>query len=158
MMKHLYKYRWEYCLLMFFVSVGLIVLDYEYFCNPVGNAFQWIVALSYLAIYFTLQWCITDKSEVKPIETTRVPEQKEYVFIWYKKLVNGTVTHYTQPFRTSVKAATYFEARDKVADIALQRMTLVIVDEAEFKRTHLFKLRNSFNELNKKFNHLFKDK
>ena len=73
-------------------------------------------------------------------------------------MINGSVTHYTQPFRTSVKATTYEEAYDKVAEIALQRMTLVIVNEVEFKRTHLHKLHINFIELNKKFNHLFKDK
>ncbi len=36
--------------------------------------------------------------------------EKEYSFIWYKEIKVGSATHYTQPFRTKVRASNYEES------------------------------------------------
>lgn len=81
-----------------------------------------------------LQWCVPNPEEQDCVAhpPTETLEENEYVFIWYKKMVNGITTHYTQPFRVKIKAKSRKEAVAKVERIALQKMTLVIMDEQDF--------------------------
>lgn len=150
-MKHLLKYRWEYCLLLCMLAMGIIVFDMKYLGHPYGTTFQWIVAFSYVAIFLFIQWGFERQEESEPVAPTEIPEEKEFIFIWYKKMVNGNTTHYTQPFRVKMKARSHDEAVAKVERIALQRMKLIIVDEENFQKDHLGVLRNSFKDLNKIF-------
>lgn len=89
-------------------------------------------------------------------------QETEFVFIWYKKLVNNGKTHFTAPFRTKVKAKTREEAVDNLTDFALQKMTLQIVEENDFNSSEIMKLQKEFEELNNKFqkqiDELFKPK
>lgn len=74
---------------------------------------------------------------------------KEFVFIWYKKMQNGNTTHYTEPFRTSVKAKNREEAVEKLNQFALKKMTLCIHDEANFIKSDYSKIQQDFNYMNK---------
>ena len=58
--------------------------------------------------------------------------EKEFVFIWYKKMFSGNETYYTKPYRTKIKAINYDEARDKLMDFILNKMEIVVIDEDEF--------------------------
>lgn len=78
-------------------------------------------------------------------------DQKEFVFIWYKKMVSGNKTHYTAPFRTKIMATTRKEAMDKLSNFALRKMTLQIIEEKDFDSSDLMKLQKHFEDLNNKF-------
>lgn len=92
----------------------------------------------------------TKKTEPKEGET-------EFTFIWFKKMINGSTTHYTQPFRTKVFAKTRDEAKEKVSKFALQRMTLVVVDEDSYKAKEIYKMHEEFDKMNKEFDRVFKE-
>ncbi len=81
--------------------------------------------------------------------------EREYTFIWYKKMENGNSTYYTQPFRTKIKAKSREEAADKVKDFALRKMTLVIREEKDYDSSDLNKLNKQFDEVNKNMNDVF---
>lgn len=85
-------------------------------------------------------------------------EGTEFTFIWYKKMVNGNKTHYTQPFRTKVKAKTREEAIKKVENFALQKMTLVVVEESKFTSNKINLMTKEFDKLNEQFEKMIKRK
>lgn len=85
----------------------------------------------------------------KKKETQPNSEEKEYTFIWYKKMISGSKTHYTSPFRTKVKAKTKTEAVDKITSFALSKMTLCVVEEKDFNKSEIMKIQKTFNDLNK---------
>ena len=87
----------------------------------------------------------------KQIENTEIEGEKEFTFIWYKKMINGSKTHYTQPFRTKVKAKTREIAVKKCQDFAMQKMTLVVVEESRFDKNELSMMQQEFDKLTKKF-------
>ena len=78
-------------------------------------------------------------------------DQQEFTFIWYKKMISGNKTHYTQPFRTKVKAKTREEAIKKCQDFAMQKMTLVVVEERNFNKNELAIMQQEFDKLTKQF-------
>lgn len=83
-------------------------------------------------------------------------EETEFIFIWYKKMMNGNSTHYTAPFRTKVKAKTIEEAVNKLKTFALSKMTLCVVEEKDFNnKDELKNLQNTFDELSKKMESYF---
>jgi hypothetical protein len=97
-------------------------------------------------------------SSKKKVTATEPKEgETEFTFIWFKKMINGSTTHYTQPFRTKVFAKTRDEAKKKVSDFALQRMTLVVVDEDSYKAQEIYKMRDEFDKMNKEFDRVFKE-
>jgi hypothetical protein len=67
---------------------------------------------------------------------------KEFSFIWYKKMKVGNTTYYTKTFRTKVTADNFEQAKEKVTNFALNKMTLVIVPEDKFNETDISKLEN----------------
>lgn len=73
----------------------------------------------------------------------------EFVFIWYKKMQNGDKTHYTEPFRTVVKANNREEAVEQLTQFALKKMTLCIHDEANFIRSDYSKIQEDFHYMNR---------
>jgi len=84
----------------------------------------------------------------KFMRESEIDDEIEFSFIWYKKMVNGNKTHFTQPFRTKIKAKTREEARKKVTDFALQKMTLVVVDENKFNSSEISQITEQFEKLN----------
>lgn len=75
-------------------------------------------------------------------------EENEYSLIWYKRMYAGKRTHYTQPFRTRVKAKSYEEAKEKLASMVLSKMQLVITPEHDFDKTELYMVQSEFNKVN----------
>lgn len=84
-------------------------------------------------------------------------DETEFTFIWYKKMQSGGKTHYTQPFRTKVKAKTREEAKDKVINFAMAKMTLQVIEEKDFDSTELMKLQKEFDKLNEQFTKITDD-
>lgn len=82
-------------------------------------------------------------------------EETEFTFIWYKKMINGNTTHYTQPFRTKVKAKTREEAFEKLTKFCLSKMTLCVFEEKDFDSSEIISLQKTFNELNKQMEATF---
>lgn len=74
--------------------------------------------------------------------------ETEFSLIWYKRMYAGKRTHYTQPFRTRVKAKSYEEAKEKLASMVLSKMQLVITPEHDFDKTELFMVQSEFNKVN----------
>ncbi len=157
MINKLYKYRWQISLIGCFIGIGIVIIDWKFISHVYGTKFQWIVAFSYMFVFLFLNWCIVDPEEDhEPVAPTEIPEEKEYCFIWYKKMINGDTTHYTQPFRTTVKARSREEAVAKVERFALKKMTLVIVDAGKFEKSELSKFQKTFEELNKSLQWFYK--
>lgn len=73
--------------------------------------------------------------------------EREFVFVWYKKMFSGNDTYYTKPHRTKIKAIDYDEAKDKLTDFILNKMEIVIIDEEEFDDSDFIE----FSEIRKKF-------
>ena len=84
-------------------------------------------------------------------------DETEFTFIWYKKMQTGNKTHYTQPFRTKVKAKTREEAKDKVINFAMNKMTLQVIEEKDFNSTEMMKLQKEFDKLNEQFTKITND-
>lgn len=82
---------------------------------------------------------------------------KEFVFIWYKKTQIGTNIHYTEPFRTKIKAANREDAVEGLKNLALKRVTLCIHDESDFSNLEYSKMRVGFNNLNQQMKRMTKD-
>jgi len=83
--------------------------------------------------------------------------EREYTFIWYKKMQTGDKIYYTQPFRTKVMAKSREEASKKVEDFALRKMTLVIREEKDYDSSDLNKINKQFDEVNKTMNDVFEN-
>jgi hypothetical protein len=86
--------------------------------------------------------------------------EKVYSFIWYKKLINKSETYFTKPFRTKIKAKNRIEAKEKLKNLVLGKMQLIIVDETEFSKDELIKdelikMQKQFDKLNEHFNKIF---
>jgi len=90
------------------------------------------------------------------VKDTKQNTDKEFIFIWYKKMELGNKTQYTAKNRTKIIAKNRKEAIDKMTDFAMRKMTLVIHEEKDFSSSELGqmdKLFEDFNELmNKTFN------
>jgi len=84
-------------------------------------------------------------------------DEREYTFIWYKKMQTGSTTHYTKPFRTKVIAKSRDEAQRKVTDFALRKMTLVLREEKDYNLDDLNKINKEFDEVNKTMNDVFEN-
>lgn len=82
-------------------------------------------------------------------------DEREYTFIWYKKMQTGDKTHYTQPFRTKVMAKSRDEAAEKVTNFALRKMTLVLREEKDYSSDDLNQINKQFDEVNKTMNDVF---
>ena len=74
---------------------------------------------------------------------------KDFTFIWYKKLQNSNTTHYTEPFKTTIKAKNREEAVEVLTQFALKKMTLCIHDEENFRKSDYMKVQSSFYQMNK---------
>ena len=77
-------------------------------------------------------------------------DEKEFTFIWYKRMVSGDTTHYTQPFRTTIKAKNRDEAKEKLSKFVLGKMNLVICDEDSFKKSVFSSINRDFELVNRK--------
>lgn len=97
------------------------------------------------------------KKEGNKVKGHRPPDdnEREFTFIWYKKMQMGDTTYYTQPFRTKVRAKTRDDASKKVEDFALRKMTLVIREEKDYDSSDLNKINKQFDEINKNMNDVF---
>lgn len=84
-------------------------------------------------------------------------DETEFTFIWYKKMQTGNKTHYTQPFRTKVKAKSREEAKGKVINFAMHKMTLQVIEEKDFDSTEIMKLQKEFDTLNERFSKITED-
>lgn len=75
--------------------------------------------------------------------------QNSFTFIWYKQMKVGNKIIYTQPFRTTVTAVDYNEAKQKLTEFVCNKFSLVTVLENDYPKTDLSKYENKFNELYK---------
>lgn len=81
--------------------------------------------------------------------------EKEFSLIWYKKMQVGNKTHYTAPFRTKIRAKTKKEAIDKLTPFALNKMTLCIHEEQDFKNSDISKMQRTFDSISDEMNKFF---
>ena len=85
-------------------------------------------------------------------DTTLKTDEKEFTFIWFKKIsFKNNVTHYTAPFRTKIKAKSKEDAKQILVDLVMSKMTLEIAEEKDFNSSELMKFKKKFDELNKEF-------
>ena len=77
-------------------------------------------------------------------------DEKEFTFIWYKRMQSGNTTHYTQPFRTKIKARDRDEAKEKLGKFIMGKMSVVICDENDFKKSDYNSFNKHFEYLNQK--------
>lgn len=101
------------------------------------------------------------KQKNKNRKNSNQPEEEnlnEYTFIWYKKMASGNKTFYTQPFRTTIKAKSEEEAKDKVIDFVKRKMELIVVKEEDFTGSlvgnQIFSIQKMFTEINKSMSQL----
>ena len=73
-------------------------------------------------------------------------DETEFTFIWYKKIQTGNKTHYTQPFRTKVKAKTREEAKVKLVNFVMKKMILHVIEEKDFDTTEIMKIQEEFTK------------
>ena len=66
-------------------------------------------------------------------------------------------TYFTQPFRTKINAKNKTEAKDKLLNFILGKMTVVIVEEKDYNKTDVAKLQKNFDQLNEMMNKVFKN-
>jgi hypothetical protein len=71
-------------------------------------------------------------------------DEKVYFLVWYKKIVNGDKTHYTQPFRTKVYAYNIGQAKERLEKAISKRMELVMVEENEYNTSDLRRMHSQF--------------
>jgi hypothetical protein len=75
---------------------------------------------------------------------------KEFIFIWYKKMEIGNKTQYSAKNRTKIIAKNREEAVEKMTNFAMRKMVLVIHEEKDYSASDL----GQMDELFKKFNDL----
>jgi hypothetical protein len=90
------------------------------------------------------------KKKTTDKNTNRNGIEREYTFIWYKRMETKNKVHYTQPFRTKIIAKNKEEAKEKLTQFALNKMTLVIIDDDKYEYSEI-------NEIHKKFDTVFKE-
>jgi len=93
----------------------------------------------------------------KKIKNVKIEGEQEFTFIWYKKMITGNKTYYTQPFRTKVKAKTREDAKDRVINFAMHKMTLCVIEEKDFDSIEIMKLQKEFDKLNEQFTKITQD-
>jgi len=110
-----------------------------------GNEKVVLIGLGYINIAFVFgnnnKKYFSDGGQVEGV--------KDFTFIWYKKLQNGNKTHYTEPFKTTIKAKNREEAVEQLTQFALYKMILCIHDEDTFNKNDFKEVQNSFNYINK---------
>ena len=83
---------------------------------------------------------------------------KEFVFIWYKKMELGNVTQYTAKNRTKIIAKNREEAVKKMTDFAMRKMVLCIHEEKDYSASDLGKMDEFFNKYNELMDNFFNKK
>ncbi len=86
--------------------------------------------------------------------------EREFIFIWYKKMELGNKTQYTAKNRTKIMAKDREEAVKKMTDFAMRKMVLVIHEEKDYSASDLGQMDALFEQFNdmmdKTFNKLKK--
>ena len=85
--------------------------------------------------------------EAKQANQKESEKEQEFSFVWYKRMVNNGKTHYTEPFRTKIKAKTRELAIEKCQNFAMNKMTLVIWNEADFDKSEISVMQKEFDKL-----------
>ena len=83
---------------------------------------------------------------------------KEFIFIWYKKMEIGNKTQYTSANRTKIKARNREEAVEKMTNFAMRKMVLVIHEEKNYSASDLGQMDALFNQFNDLMDKTFNNK
>jgi hypothetical protein len=83
--------------------------------------------------------------------------EREYTFIWYKRMETKNKIHYTQPFRTKIVAKSHKEAKEKLSNFVLGKMTLVIIDGEKYETTDIHNINKHFDKAFQEMNTLFEE-
>jgi len=75
-------------------------------------------------------------------------DEREFIFIWYKKMEIGNKTQYTAKNRTKIRAKSREEAVKKMTDFALRKMVLCIHEEKDYSASDLGQMDAFFEQFN----------
>jgi hypothetical protein len=81
--------------------------------------------------------------------------EREYTFVWYKRMETKNKIHYTQPFRTKIVAKSREEAKEKLNQFILGKMTVVIIDGDKYDTSEINNINKTFEKAFKEMNTMF---